>query len=180
MDVDSLAWGAIELKGQAVCSAAFAPARSIWSGTRRKPGTFQPLINLASVAFPHGARIPLRHAGERAGQNISPPLSWPNIPQATVELSLLMEDPDVPLPSPDHPSDRNRSSGRSDRISRTVRWAAGTAPNGVQLWPGALGHIGYAGPRPLVGHGPHKYFFRLLALDRHLTLAKAPSRAAIC
>jgi hypothetical protein len=40
-----------------------------------------------------------------------------------------------------------------------------------------LGHRGYAGPRPIPGHGPHHYRFQVFALDapvaESITSAKA-------
>jgi phosphatidylethanolamine-binding protein (PEBP) family uncharacterized protein len=40
-----------------------------------------------------------------------------------------------------------------------------------------LGHRGYAGPRPIPGHGPHRYRFLVFALDvpvaESVTKAKA-------
>jgi phosphatidylethanolamine-binding protein (PEBP) family uncharacterized protein len=46
----------------------------------------------------------------------------------------------------------------------------------IRFIPGDLGHSGYAGPRPIPGHGPHRYRFHVLALDEpipdHITKAK--------
>lgn len=39
----------------------------------------------------------------------------------------------------------------------------GTA--GFRFIPGPLRRRGYAGPRPIPGHGPHRYRFHLFALD---------------
>jgi phosphatidylethanolamine-binding protein (PEBP) family uncharacterized protein len=47
----------------------------------------------------------------------------------------------------------------------------------MRFIPGSLGHRGYAGPRPIPGHGPHRYRFLVFALDRPIpddvTTAKA-------
>ena len=48
---------------------------------------------------------------------------------------------------------------------------------GIRFIPGDLRHRGYAGPRPIPGHGPHRYRFQVFALDEpipdHVTTAKA-------
>jgi phosphatidylethanolamine-binding protein (PEBP) family uncharacterized protein len=36
---------------------------------------------------------------------------------------------------------------------------------GMRFTRSDLGHHGYAGPRPIPGHGPHRYRFHLFALD---------------
>ena len=47
----------------------------------------------------------------------------------------------------------------------------------MRFIPGDLRHRGYAGPRPIPDHGPHRYRFHVFALDEpipdHVTTAKA-------
>jgi Raf kinase inhibitor-like YbhB/YbcL family protein len=40
-----------------------------------------------------------------------------------------------------------------------------------------FGRVGYRGPCPPRGHGPHRYVFRLYALDRELELDVGAARA---
>ena len=57
-------------------------------------------FSLTSPAFEHGTPIPEKHRGELRGPNISPALNW-TAPQAgTVELALIVQDPDVPIGKP--------------------------------------------------------------------------------
>ena len=58
-------------------------------------------IVLKSAAFSSLGSIPQRFAGKGAGDNISPPLNWTNLPPGTRGLVLIMEDPDAPMPSPE-------------------------------------------------------------------------------
>lgn len=48
---------------------------------------------------------------------------------------------------------------------------------GMRFIAGSLGHRGYAGPRPIPGHGPHRARFQVFALDEPIpnvvTTAKA-------
>lgn len=122
-------------------------------------------LGIASPAFVDGASIPRRHAGSGVGDDISPPLHWSGIPPEAVELILIIEDPDAPLRRPVvhglftgiDPRSRGLPEGALD---------AGTMTSGLTTGLGSFRRRGYAGPRPVPGHGPHRYVFQLLALDR--------------
>ncbi|MGZ0145750.1 YbhB/YbcL family Raf kinase inhibitor-like protein [Kribbella sp. WER1] len=60
------------------------------------PETF----TLTSPAFEHGTPIPPAHRGHVFGANISPPLAWTEPPAGTLELVLIVQDPDVPHSTP--------------------------------------------------------------------------------
>ena len=57
-------------------------------------------FTLTSPAFDHGRPIPEKHRGRLFGANISPPLTWTRPPAGTVELALIVQDPDVPFGKP--------------------------------------------------------------------------------
>jgi Raf kinase inhibitor-like YbhB/YbcL family protein len=111
-------------------------------------------FTLSSGAFEEGGAIPRRHTCE--GEDLSPPLAWSGEPEGTRSLALVVDDPDAP--------------GRT-----FLHWLAwGLAPEAGGLGEGeaapaegtnAFGSTGYRGPCPPPGHGPHRYFFRLRALD---------------
>src|ERR1700761_2356848 len=66
-----------------------------------RPGLQAPEnFTLTSPAFDHGAPIPDKHRGRLFGANISPALSWTPPPPGTVELVLIVQDPDVPMGKP--------------------------------------------------------------------------------
>jgi Raf kinase inhibitor-like YbhB/YbcL family protein len=121
-------------------------------------------MTLTSDWFEDGGLMPERSAGPGIGANRSPPLAWSTPPAGTRQLALIIEDPDAPLPRPlvhlvlcGLPSElRGLAPGDLN----------GPAPGGGCLGRGTFGRVGYSGPRPLPGHGPHRYVFQLLALDR--------------
>jgi Raf kinase inhibitor-like YbhB/YbcL family protein len=117
-------------------------------------------IQIESPAFADGAPMPKRTAGKPIGDNVSPALAWTGIPAGARELVLIVEDPDVPFARP-----ITHAVARLDAIPDGVAegdLGAG-APHGSGR--GAFGRIGYNGPRPIPGHGPHSYVFQLFALD---------------
>ena len=129
-------------------------------------------IRVSSPAFPAGAAIPLRHSAY--GDGASPPLAWANLPEATVSLALMMEDPDA-------------SSARPyvHWLAWNIDPGAGSLPESVA--PDAAGLAqgrnnrrgnGYFGPRPS-GSRPHRYHFQLFALDTRLDLAAGADREAL-
>ncbi len=128
---------------------------------------------LESPAFPMNGDIPVRYTGE--GADLSPPLSWSGVPSASVSLAIICEDPDAPKrPGLDHPfthwviygipvtvSELPEGLPKERMIDQPVQ-----ALQGVN----SFGMIGYGGPRPPIGAGPHRYIFTLYALMREIDL----------
>jgi len=120
-------------------------------------------LNLTSPAFDAGQAIPSVHTCD--GEDVSPPLSWSDVPPQAKSLALIVDDPDAPDPA---------------KPQRTwVHWVLYNIPPDAQGLPqGAAasklpagtrqGHndwkrAGYGGPCPPVGQ--HRYFHKLYALD---------------
>jgi Raf kinase inhibitor-like YbhB/YbcL family protein len=122
-------------------------------------------FSVSSTAFEHGAQIQQRHGCE--GEDVSPPLSWSDPPDGTRSLALICDDPDAP----------------SSVFVHWLAWGIDPAQGGLgegESAPaegtGGFGDTGYRGPCPPSGHGPHRYFFRLYALDEDLDLSPGASR----
>lgn len=117
-------------------------------------------MQLTSSAFEMGGVIPERHG--REGEDVSPVLSWNGAPPGTRSFAVFCHDPDAPLVS-------------ARGTYGFVHWVCYNIPASAdRLEEGASGYAegrndfgegGYGGPRPPEGHGPHHYFFWLLALD---------------
>ena len=123
-------------------------------------------MTLRSPAFEPGAAIPTKYTGE-GPDDLSLPLSWTHVPEGTVELALICDDADAPVPEP------------------WVHWVlykipatATSLPEGLPRvpvlaapYPMMQGKttfvqgIGYNGPLPPPGHGTHHYNISLYALD---------------
>lgn len=122
-------------------------------------------LSLTSGSFEHGDRIPARHALE--GENLSPSLSWSGIPDATQSIALICEDPDAP----------------SGTFVHWVGWGIdpetgplGEGESAPEEGQNDFGNTGYDGPSPPPGHGRHRYYFRVYALDAGPDLEPATSK----
>ena len=122
-------------------------------------------FSLTSTAFDDGGEIPRRHTCE--GDDVSPPLTWSEVPEGTASLALIVDDPDAP----------------SGTFVHWLAWGIDPGASGLEEGESApsegasgFGDPGYRGPCPPPGHGPHRYFFRLHALDAALELAAGASR----
>jgi Raf kinase inhibitor-like YbhB/YbcL family protein len=125
-------------------------------------------MELTSSAFEREAAIAQRYTCE--GDDVSPPLAWSGLPGGTRSLALIVDDPDAPGGS----------------FTHWIAWGIDPAPGGLREGEGApiegrndFGQTGYRGPCPPPGHGPHRYVFRLHALDRELDLEPGAGKAAL-
>jgi Raf kinase inhibitor-like YbhB/YbcL family protein len=135
-------------------------------------------IALGSSSFPPGGIIPVRFGGKGVGENIAPALSWSGLPQGTASLALIVEDPDAPMPSPFVHLIATGIDPALPGLDEGVLSGA-DLPRGVSLGRNTFGKRAYAGPRPLPGHGPHRYVFQLFASNRRLDFARPPNRAEL-
>jgi Raf kinase inhibitor-like YbhB/YbcL family protein len=123
-------------------------------------------IQITSGAFAEGAAIPAEHTCD--GADASPPLKWSGVPAGAKSLALLCDDPDAPGKTWVHwvlyglpPTVAELSEG----VPKTE-----TLPNGAKQGLNDFTRVGYGGPCPPHG-SPHRYFFKLYALDTQLSLS---------
>jgi hypothetical protein len=133
-------------------------------------------LKLTTNVFANEARIPAAHTVE--GQDVSPPLAWTGVPVGTQSLALICDDPDAPSPKRpgpepwvhwvifDLPGDLPELPAGISRKPEPAEIPG--ARQGVNSWPSD--NSGYRGPAPPPGSGPHRYFFKLYALDAKLDL----------
>lgn len=133
---------------------------------------------LQSSAFAPNEMIPRKYTGD--GEDKSPPLSWSVVPPGTKELALIVDDPDAPTPTPwvHWVLYRIPAEARSlpEGIAPSLRVAQ---PAGLAQGKNSWGKIGYGGPAPPKGHGRHRYFFKLYALDSPVDLEPGAAKEAL-
>ncbi len=134
-------------------------------------------LKLKSSAFDNGAEIPARYTCE--GEDVSPPLSWEGVPEASRSLVLIVDDPDAPDPAAPKvvwvhwvlcniPPEINTLA---EHITSATLPAG--AIEGINDWQ----RLGYGGPCPPIGR--HRYFHKLYALDIVLKDLSKPSKALV-
>jgi Raf kinase inhibitor-like YbhB/YbcL family protein len=128
-------------------------------------------FRLTSTAFEEGQRIPRDYSGE--GRDVSPPLKWTDPPEGTGSFALVCEDPDAPRGTWTHWVIFNLPA-ESRELSEGVPREEGLA-NGTRQGVNDFGNVGYGGPAPPPGK-PHRYYFKLFALDRPLNLTARCTR----
>jgi Raf kinase inhibitor-like YbhB/YbcL family protein len=127
-------------------------------------------FQLFAAAFAEGGWIPDLHTCE--GADLSPSLEWSGEPAGTLSFALIVDDPDAPggvwnhwllydIPANVHNLAQG-SKGGSPRVSGK----------------NDFGKPGYGGPCPPKGRGPHRYFFKLYAIDVATLGLAAPVKRA--
>jgi phosphatidylethanolamine-binding protein (PEBP) family uncharacterized protein len=132
-------------------------------------------IAVTCTAFGDGGMMPQSCAGQGVGDNISPPLRWTGLPPDTRQLVLIIDDVDVPLPRPLLHTIAVIEPGVDGVAAGALQ--PGTA--GMRFIPGGFGRRGYAGPRPIPGHGPHHYRFQVFAIDEPIPDGVTTARALL-
>jgi len=110
-------------------------------------------FRLESPAFREGEPIPASFTCD--GDDVAPPLRWSDPPAGTRAYALIVDDPDAPVGTFTHCLAYDIPSSVHE-LSRTV---PGTTLSND------FGRLGYGGPCPPRGHGPHTYLFTLHAVD---------------
>lgn len=127
------------------------------------------MFRLMSPAFRHGEMIPALYTCE--GKDPSPELNWTGVPAGTKSFALIMDDPDAPMGLWVHwvlYDIMGDLSGLSGNLPKTERVLDG-AKHGASWGVDSFTRIGYGGPCPPPGK-PHRYFFKLYALNEMLGL----------
>jgi Raf kinase inhibitor-like YbhB/YbcL family protein len=126
---------------------------------------------LSSTSFANGGDIPRKYTCD--GADVSPALAWSGVPSNTKSLALVADDPDAPVGTWTHwvlfdlPSS---ATSLPENVSK-----AAELPSGGRQGQNDFHRIGYGGPCPPPGK-PHRYFFKLYALDRKLDLKPGCSK----
>lgn len=131
-------------------------------------------MRLKASAFQPGSDIPAQFTCD--GSDISPALSWTAPPEGTQSFALIMDDPDAPrgtfvhwllydLPASERELPEDLPPQR-------------TLPSGARQGRNDFGKVGYGGPCPPPGP-PHRYYFRLYALDTRLDVKAGATRTQL-
>ena len=130
-------------------------------------------IQITSSAFTDGGLIPSKYTCD--GADISPPLKWDAVPEATQSIALICDDPDAPMGTWVHwvlydlpPQTKELSENFPEDE---------TLPDGTRQGVSDFGKTGYGGPCP--PGGTHRYYFKIYALDKKLDIAPIADKGAL-
>lgn len=131
-------------------------------------------LAISSSSFAAGAEIPAKYTC--SGADVSPQLAWSGAPSRTQSFALIADDPDAPVGTWTHwvlydlpPA----TSGLPEGVSKVDE-----PPAGGRQGQNDFRKVGYGGPCPPPGK-PHRYFFKLYALDKMLGLKPGASKQQV-
>src|ERR1019366_3982489 len=139
-------------------------------GTSTIEGGSAMSLAVTTTAFSQGGVIPKGYTCD--GADTSPDLSWLGAPAGVQSFALIADDPDAPVGTWTHWLIWNipaQSTGLPEGVPKEE-----TLGDGTRQGRNDFRRIGYDGPCPPPGK-PHRYFFRLYALDEKLELAPGAS-----
>lgn len=123
--------------------------------------------------FSNGERIPIKYTCD--GEDISPPLQWEGQPEGTKAYVLIMEDPDAPIGTFTHWVIYNIPAGMNSLPENVPKKKeSNLGLQGVNDFR----KVGYGGPCPPPGK-PHRYFFKLYALDTPLSIPPGARKSEV-
>jgi len=122
-------------------------------------------LTISSPSFTNRGAIPKKFTCD--GGDLSPQLSWTDSPDGTKSFALLVDDPDAPVGNWNHWAMWNSPAklrSLPEGLSKNAH-----LPDGSEQGMNDFHKPGYNGPCPPAGK-PHRYFFKLFALDTKLAL----------
>jgi len=128
-------------------------------------------LSISSPSFSNGGDIARKFTCD--GADVSPQLSWTEPPARTKSFALLADDPDAPMGNWNHWVLWNlprEARGLPEGVNKVAQ-----LPDGSQQGKNDFPKTGYNGPCPPPGK-PHRYYFKLFALDTKLDLKAGGKR----
>ena len=131
-------------------------------------------LEISSNSFPEQGNIPKQFTCD--AEDRSPELHWSKPPAGTKSLALIADDPDAPAGTWVHWVLFNLPADTQDLPEGVPKQDA--LDNGAVQGTNDFGKVGYGGPCPPPGK-PHRYFFKVYALDTNLSLKTGAKKADV-
>ena len=122
-------------------------------------------FTISSPSFTNGGNIAQKFTCD--GADLSPVLTWSDPPNGTKSFAVIVDDPDAPVGNWNHWAMWNVPAS-SRGVAEGLRKDAELS-DGSRQGQNDFRKTGYNGPCPPAGK-PHRYYFRLYALDTKLDL----------
>ncbi|MFD2093730.1 YbhB/YbcL family Raf kinase inhibitor-like protein [Blastococcus deserti] len=128
-----------------------------------------PSFTVTSTDVSDGEVLPMPHVSGvlgAGGEDRSPQLSWSGFPEGTRSFAVTVYDPDAPTASGFwHWAVANIPASVTELPSDAGDKDAPKLPEGAVQLRNDAGFAGYVGAAPPAGHGPHRYFVVVHAVD---------------
>ena len=138
-------------------------------------------VRWVTLPYPPTSRpiwpIDLNYGMSTACEDVSPDLAWSGVPSDATSIALIADDPDAPGGTWVHWVTYGLA-GDGTGLSEDQP-AAETAPNGAKQGTNDFNKLGYGGPCPPKGHGDHRYFFKVYALDAAVDLEPGATKSEL-
>lgn len=145
--------------------AATSSATPTGERTATEATTVTDSLALSTTAFDDGS-IPGQYTCD--GEDVSPPLSVSGVPDDAATLALVVDDPDAPGGTFTHWLVWNVPAETTDLPSGLPQSETLPDLGGARQGRNDFDEVGYRGPCPPTGDGPHSYHFRLFAVGTTL------------
>lgn len=128
-----------------------------------------PTFTVTSADAADGEQLAPKHRSGKmqvpGGEDVSPQLSWSGFPEGTKSFAVTCYDPDAPTQSGWwHWAVLNIPAEVTELATDAGNGSAGL-PEGAITLRNDAGFAGYLGAAPPQGHGEHRYFFMVHAVD---------------
>ncbi|MCA0145576.1 YbhB/YbcL family Raf kinase inhibitor-like protein [Blastococcus sp. LR1] len=142
-----------------------------------------PGFTVTSSDVTEGEVLPMPHVSGvmgAGGEDRSPQLSWSGFPEGTKSFAVTVYDPDAPTASGFwHWAVANLPASTTELPSGAGDKDAPQLPAGALQLRNDGGFAGYVGAAPPAGHGPHRYFVVVHAVDTETLDVDADTTPAV-
>ena len=142
-----------------------------------------PSFSVTSSDCANGETLPMPHVSGvmgAGGEDRSPQLSWSGFPEGTKSFAVTVYDPDAPTASGFwHWAVANIPASVTELAGGAGDKADPQVPEGALQLRNDGGFAGYVGAAPPSGHGPHRYFMVVHAVDTETLDVAADTTPAV-
>lgn len=134
-------------------------------------------MKISSSAFRDGGRIPDTFSRDKGDR--SPPLKIEDVPAGTKALAVVVDDPDAPSRTWVHWTIWDIPPEQRQIPEAVPKQEVVKSLGGARQGRNDFDAVGWGGPQPPKGHGPHRYRFTAYALREPIELGPGADRDAL-